>query len=141
MSDTGTGMPEGYVYSKSTSPFVNEMGASWHKTIDNPDGTKTYCMAVKVMANHVNTWGLAHGGFMAAISEFMSVGGYEPGGPPVVIMEMSMQFIRAPKEGDIIEARATIKRRTRSVVFSYAEAFVGDDLMFSASSIHKIVGS
>ena len=134
-------MPEGYVYSESTSPFVNELGGNWHKVIDNPDGTKTYCLAVKVQPRHVNTWGLAHGGFMAAVSEFMSVAGYEPGGPPIVMMEMSMQFIRAPREGDVIECRANIKRRTRSVVFTHAEAFVGDDIVFAASSLHKVVGA
>lgn len=141
MSDDTNDIPEGYTYEPSTSRFVNEVGRNYHKTIVNEDGSKVHCTAIRVEERHVNTWGLAHGGFMAAVSEFMSAGAYEPGGPPVVAMEMSMQFIRAPKLGDLIETRSHVKRRTRSVVFIYAEAFVGDDIVFSASSLHKVVGA
>ena len=141
MTEQNNDIPAGYSYEPSTSPFVNDVGRGYHKTETAADGSKVFCMAIRVEDRHVNTWGLAHGGFMAAVSEFMSGGAYEPGGPPVIAMEMSMQFIRAPKLGDLIECRSYVKRRTRSVVFIYAEAFVGDDIVFSASSLHKVIGA
>lgn len=142
MATTHEDMPEGYVYEKSSSAFPEHVGRSYHKWVERPDGDREYRMAIRIEPHHVNTWGFAHGGFMAAVSEMMSSGpAYVVGGPPVVAIEMSMQFVRAPKVGDLIETRGNATRRTRSLVFTRAEAFVGNDLIFSATAVHKVVNA
>jgi acyl-CoA thioesterase FadM len=61
--------------------------------------------------------------------------------PPVVVVAMSMQFIRAPKLGDLVEVCGWMERRARSLVFTQARGQVSGDVMFTASSVQKVISS
>jgi acyl-coenzyme A thioesterase PaaI-like protein len=135
-------IPEGYTYEPSTSAFINHVGKVYHKKTTAADGTQEYWVAMRIEEHHVNTWGLGHGGMMATFAEIMTSGpGYEVGGPPVVAVEMSMQFIRAPKLGELLEGRGVAVRRTRSLVFTRADAMVDGVVVFTATSVQKVVGA
>jgi uncharacterized protein (TIGR00369 family) len=135
-------IPDGYSFEPSTSAFPNHVGTVFQKQVKAADGTDEYWIALRVEQHHVNTWQLAHGGLMAVLAEMVSSApGYVAGGPPVVVIDMSIQFMKAPKLGELIEARGIATRRTRSLVFTRAEAMVGGDLVFTATAVHKIVGA
>lgn len=135
-------IPEGYSYAPSPSAYINHMGKVFNKRVKREDGTEEVWSAMLVEPHHVNSWGLCHGSVMAGLAEIGTAGpGWEPGGPAVVAIDMSMQFIGAPKLGDLIEICGTLNKRTRSLVFTSAKATVNGNVMFTASSIQKIIGA
>ena len=137
MSDA---VPAGYTHEPSTSAFVNHVGKVYNKVVTREDGTKETWAAILIEPHHVNTWGFAHGGFMAACAEIGTGGGYEAGGPPIVAVDLQIHFVAAPKLGQWLEIRGLVNKRTRSLVFAESKAFADGQLMFSATCIHKIVG-
>jgi acyl-coenzyme A thioesterase PaaI-like protein len=134
-------IPNGYTFTPSSSAFINHIGNVFQKRVKRPDGTEEVWAALLVEAHHVNTWGFCHGSLMSGLAEIGTAGPcWEPDGPAVVAIELSMQFIKAPKLGELIEICGTLTKRTRSLVFSQARAEVGGDLVFTASSVQKILG-
>jgi acyl-coenzyme A thioesterase PaaI-like protein len=142
MAGRDPGMPEGYKHTPSSSAFVNHVGRAHHRYAVRPDGTEEVWIALRIEPHHVNTWNFGHGGLIAAMAEFANSGpSYEKGKPPVVIAQMSISFIRAPKLGDLLEAHGFVLRRTKSMAFTRVEARVGADLIFTADAVHKVVGA
>lgn len=85
---------------------------------------------------------LAHGALIAGMAELGCAGtAYEPDGPPVVAMEMSVQFIAAPKLGELLEVHGWTTRRTRTLGFAQFRGESEGRLAFTATSVQKIVGA
>ncbi len=138
MSDTPPG--DGWTYEEPTSPAVKHLGKIWTKQIVLDDGVTEYHGAILVEPHHCNTWDMTHGSFIGALGEIAAPGGYVAGGPPVVIIDLNMQFIGTAKAGQWIEMVGTINRKTRSLVFAEGRGTADGQLVFSATAIHKIVG-
>jgi len=135
-------MPGGYIHEPSTSAFINHIGKVFHRKWTDANGEAVVSVAIRVQEHHVNTWGLAHGSFMAAMAEIGGSGGaYEPGGPAIVSIEQSMQFIGAPKLGELLEVHGRIVKRTRSLVFTQARAESDGKVVFTTTAIHKVIGA
>ena len=133
--------PPGYGYEPSTSAYINHIGRVYSRRIQPPgDAPEQVWAALRIAPHHVNTWNLCHGAVMASMAEIGTAGpGWDPSGPPVVAIEMSMQFIAAPKLGDLLEVCGVLTRRTRSLVFSQALGEVDGKPMFMATSVQKIL--
>ncbi|MAT50722.1 MAG: hypothetical protein CMK32_06010 [Porticoccaceae bacterium] len=133
-------IPEGYEYHASPSAFVNHIGKIYHKRVTGADGQPEVWSALEIQEHHVNAWGLCHGAVMSSMAEVGTAApAWDPDGPPIVAIELSLQFIKAPKLGEWLEVCGTVSKRTRSLVFSRASAYVAGDLVFTASSIQKII--
>jgi len=65
---------------------------------------------------------------------------WDPEGPPCVAIDLTLQFIGAPKLGELLEVCGTVTRRTRSLVFASARAEVAGTPIFVATSIQKFIG-
>jgi uncharacterized protein (TIGR00369 family) len=138
---TDAAIPEGYSYAPSPSAFPNHVGRVFHKTVPGEGGEPEKWVAVYVEEQHVNSWGMAHGGFIAFLAEVATASAaWDPAGPPVVTVSLTTQFLRAPKLGQLIEVRAQASRRTRSMVFVDAQAFADGDLQFTATAVNKVIG-
>lgn len=136
-----TDIPEGYTYEPSPSAFPNHVGRLFVKTVETPGEETETWLAMRIEPHHVNSWGLAHGGLIAFLSEAATASAaWDPAGPPVVTMQLSTSFVRAPKVGQLLEVRARATRRTRSVIFCEAHAFADGELQFTATAVNKIVG-
>lgn len=135
-------IPEGYTYTPSPSAYINHMGKVYHRKTTNADGVEIFSSAIRVEDHHVNSWGLAHGSLMAGMAEIGCAGpGWEPGGPPVVAIELSMQFIGAPKLGELLEVHGQLTKRTRTLVFTQCRAESDGKIVFTATSVQKVVGA
>lgn len=135
-------IPEGYTYQASPSAYVNHMGKIYQRRSRGAGGEEIVSAALRVEDHHVNSWGLAHGSLMAGMAEVGCAGtAYVEGGPPVVAVEISMQFIAAPKLGELMEVHGWTTKRTRSLVFTQCRAESDGKLVFTATSIQKIVGA
>lgn len=135
-------IPEGYHYKVSPSAYINHMGKVYHRRTRNAEGEEVVSAALRIEDHHVNSWGLAHGSLIAGMSEIGCAGpGYVEGGPPVVAVEISLSFIAAPKLGQLLEVHGTTVKRTRSLIFTQCRGEADGKLVFTATSIQKIVGA
>lgn len=133
-------VPVGYDFEASPSAFINHLGRVYSKRVIPDHGPEQVWAALRIEQHHVNAWNLCHGAVMASMAEIGTAGpGWDPSGPPVVAIEMSMQFIGAPKLGDLLEVCGTITRKTRSLVFSQARGEVAGEPIFLATSVQKIL--
>jgi acyl-coenzyme A thioesterase PaaI-like protein len=134
--------PPGFTYSPSPSAYVDHMGKLYTRRSTTAEGVEIVSSAIRVEEHHVNSWGLAHGSFMAGMAEIGCAGpGYEEGGPPVVAIELSTQFIAAPKLNEWLVVHGQLTKRTRSLVFTRCQAESDGKLVFTATSVQKIVGA
>lgn len=133
-------IPNGYSYEPSPSAFPNHVGRLFQRKAVDAEGRAEHWVALRVEAHQVNSWGKAHGGLIAFLAEVgSSAAAWEPGGPPVVAIELNTHFLRAPEIGDLVEVRARVTTRTRSLVFVEAHAFAGGKLVFTAAAINKVL--
>jgi uncharacterized protein (TIGR00369 family) len=133
-------IPDGYHYEPTPSAFVNHVGRIYRKPALGADSGIRAWLALRVQPHHVNAWQLCHGAAIASLAEIaVSAVAYRPEDPPVVTVDLNVQFIRAPKLGDLIEVSAEVTRRSRSLVFSQCRAFVRGELVFTAGSVQKIL--
>lgn len=139
MSDTPP-PGEGWTYEEPTSPAVARLGKIWNRQVERADGITEYHAAILVEPHHCNTWGMTHGSFIGALGEIAAPSGYVAGGPPIVIVDLSMHFIGTAKAGQWIVMTGTIDRKTRSLVFAQGRGSADGQLVFTATAIHKIVG-
>jgi uncharacterized protein (TIGR00369 family) len=134
-------MPPGYVYEPTPSAFIEHVGKVYMKTLTRQDGVVEKWAAMRVEPHHVNAWNLAHGGFLLNLAEIGTAqASWDPEGAPCVAVELSTQFIGAPKLGELVEVCGTVTRRTRSLVFTQARGEVAGKPVFVATSIQKVVG-
>ncbi len=133
-------VPPGYRWDPSSSPFVDHIGPIYQKLVVPADGPTEHWLAVRLRPHHVNTWGFAHGSLMSAMAELATnAPAYVEGGPPTVIVQLSMNFIAPPKLGALFEACGYLTKATRTMFFTEARGEVAGELMFTASAIVKAV--
>lgn len=133
-------MPDGYVHQPSGSAFVDHVGRLFTRQVRRDDGSVEFWSAMRIEPHQTNTWGFAHGGVLATMAEIGTAqAGWDPEGPPCVAVDLSIQFIGAPKLGELLEMCGTVTKRTRSLVFTAARGEVAGNPVLFATSIQKIV--
>ena len=112
----------------SRSPFVNRIGAFWIR--DNEDGSKTVGTFIDVPQSNAEQF--AHGGFLMAFCDFalstVVVG---------ITLTMSVDFFRAARIGDWVEARIVQRKRTSTIVFADASVEIGGRVVMSAKGLFQ----
>jgi len=120
---------------------MNHFGRVFHKHVTPKDGGAVQSwMAARVEPHLTNTWNFCHGGALLTMAEAgVALPAWDPAGPPLVAVDMTMQFIAAPKLGDLVEVCGTISKRTRTLCFTRAEGYVNGEIVFIATSIQKTI--
>ena len=103
------------------------------------EGKNTY--GLQTNDRHNNPIGLVHGGVLTSLLDHVvALAAWNAAGRvPTVTIQMDTQFLGAAKSGDFLEARASIRHLTRSLVFIDAEVFCANGPIASASAILKIL--
>jgi acyl-coenzyme A thioesterase PaaI-like protein len=128
----------GYTIFTGVTPFADHVGPIHQKKLTTEAGVEEHWVALRVDDRHVNVWGFAHGALMTCMAEFaLNSPAYVHGGPPTVIMQMSMSFIAPPKKGDIFETCGVLTKGTRTMFFTDAKGYAGGELVFAATGIIK----
>ncbi len=137
-----TDIPAPPGYSDATpllDPFEAYAFTSFRR--QNPDGT--FSFALPLDARHENGAGVVHGGLLMSFADstlgFAAWSACDPGAWCVTVSQ-STSFLRAAHVGQVIETTPIVTRSTRTMVFTRADYFVGEDIIFTASSVWKVVG-
>lgn len=136
MANATVPVPAGYTEVFPEAGFNAYVGPVWR----SPDGTE-YLFDVREM--HLNGGGSLHGGMGMALADIIMGRTVRDAldGAKALTISLSCDIVSGSKLGDRIVGRATITRRTRSIVFIAGELSVAGKPILTATGIWKILGS
>ena len=122
---------------ETNSGYSKHVGGLKGKKID--ESTYEYNATVKDM--HLNTAGMAHGGFLTFIADTgMGNGAHRAAdGKRCVTISLEMKFISAAKLGDKLVAKVKIQKKTRTLVFLTCEIVNSSGIVAVTSGVWKIL--
>ena len=122
----------------SKKGFIKHIGGIEFKEISE----NNFEFESKVQNFNLNSAGISHGGYIAAILDNgMGSGAHKViiEGKRCVTISLDIKFIGGSKEGDILTGNVTITKKTKSLVFVSAELFQAKNIIATASGIWKII--
>ncbi|MEY4342291.1 MAG: hypothetical protein RL736_81 [Pseudomonadota bacterium] len=121
----------------SKKGFVKHIGGIDFKKISET----TFEFQSKVQSFNLNSAGISHGGYIAAILDngMGSAAHQVIDGKRCVTIALDIKFISASRENDTLIGKVKISRKTNSLVFVLAELFEKDNLVATASGTWKII--
>lgn len=95
---------------------------------------------LQTTGTHLNPAGVVHGGALSTLMDHaISTVAWEAcGRVPCITLELNTHFLSVVRQGQLVEARATVTRRTRSLVFMQGQLTVNGDAVLSALAIMKV---
>lgn len=117
----------------------NRFVGPFYRLPDLEDGRTRF--AFVIAEKHMNAVGTVHGGMLmafadVAMSQTARVGTAATGGNTV---SLNCDFVGPGRLGDVVEARARVSRRARTMVFLSADLVAGDRLLLVATGLWKII--
>jgi uncharacterized protein (TIGR00369 family) len=128
----------GYVIHDPVDPFENRAGPFFWARL--PDGTHSFAMTAA--ERHCNSQGLVHGGLlMTMIDLTLVITAKSAPDEQLVTVSLNSEFMSSAREGDLIEARGELLRRTRSLAFVRGRISCGDRMLVAASAVLKTMNA
>jgi uncharacterized protein (TIGR00369 family) len=124
----------GYTVYDPVDPFENRAGPFFWKE----DGEGNHLFAVRAEKRHCNTFGVVHGGVMMTMSDLcMAAMSKAERNDAYVTVSFSSEFVDSGLEGDIIECRGELVRRTGSMAFLRGRIETAGRTLFVYSGVMK----
>jgi uncharacterized protein (TIGR00369 family) len=117
--------------------FIGLVGPFWSR----PKGDSVE-YAFKAEQKHHNRRGVVQGGMLMTFAD-RAMGmtcWYANERQPQATVQLDVHFIDAVQIGEFVEAKCTVVRRTRSLIFMSAELVVGDRIVATAKGVWKTLG-
>jgi len=127
----------GFIETRLIDPFEIYVGPVFES------GAKgARCFALRIDERHVNMRGVIHGGMLMTFAD-LALGQAVwdvTGNAACVTLGMQTQFLKPARAGEIVEVLPELVRKTRSLVFMRGDFKVGEETIFTAASIWKLLG-
>jgi uncharacterized protein (TIGR00369 family) len=126
-------IPDGFTQVQRGGAFVGSLGALYLK-----EGAPGTTVGIRVEARHLNSRGVAHGGFLATLADTaMGIAVAKTSEPPApaITVNLSADFTEAAREGDWLEARVELQKLGRRLVFASCHLWAGERRILRASGI------
>ena len=130
-------MPEKFEQISTTNGYMKHNGGLLFKTISENE----YQFKTTIKENHLNSAGITHGGFIAAVVDAGAgtAAHRTAGNSPCVTISLELKFISAVKLGQELIGIAKIQKKTKSLVFLTCELKTSDKIVSTASGVWKIL--
>ena len=117
--------------------FMKHNGGLLFKTISKEE----YEFKTTIKENHLNTAGITHGGFIAALVDAGAgtAAHRSADNNPCVTISLELKFISATKLGQELFGRTKIQKKTKSMVFLTCELTTENKIIATASGVWKIL--
>ena len=126
----------GYSINDPVDPFENLAGPFFWKKLD--DGSDH--VVLKADERHCNRQGVVHGGLMLTMIDLtFAIAAKEHPEQRLVTISLSSEFVSSGQIGSVIEAKAEVVRRTRSLCFLRGQVTSGGETLLNASCIYKLL--
>ena len=122
----------------STKPgFMLHNGGLLFKAISENE----YQFKTTIKENHLNSAGITHGGFIAAVVDAGAgtAAHRAAGNNPCVTISLELKFISATMLGQELIGNTKIQKKTKSMVFLTCELKTSDKIVATASGVWKIL--
>ena len=122
--------------SKSSS-FMKHNGGILFRTISENE----YEFKAKINENHLNSAGITHGGFIAALADSgVGTAAHRAAGESrCVTISLELKFISQVKLGQELIGLVKVQKKTKSLVFLTCELRADDKIAATASGVWKII--
>ena len=117
--------------------FMKHNGGLLFKTISE----KEYQFKTIIKENHLNTAGITHGGFIAAVIDAGAgtAAHKVSNNDPCVTISLELKFISTVKLGQELIGTTKIQKKTKSMVFLTCELTAEKKIVATASGVWKIL--
>ena len=117
--------------------FMKHNGGLLFKKISENE----YEFKTTIKENHLNSAGITHGGFIAAVIDAGAgtAAHRSTNQSPCVTISLELKFISAVKLGQELTGKAKIQKKTKSMVFLTCELSVANKIVATASGVWKIL--
>ena len=122
---------------ESKKGFIKHLGGLNFKKIEE----NNFEFSVEIKEMHLNTGGIAHGGFLATIADAgMGTAAHMiADGKRCVTINLDTKFISAGKLGDLLIGKVKILKKTNSLVFISCEINGPESIVAHANGTWKIL--
>ena len=117
--------------------FIGLIGPFWMRPVG-----ESYRFAFMAEPKHHNRRGVVQGGMLMTFAD-RSMGmtcWYANERQPQATVQLDVYFIDAVRIGEFVEAKCTVVRRTRSLIFMSADLVVGARIVATAKGVWKALG-
>ena len=130
-------MAEEFKQISTTSGFMKHNGGILFRTISENE----YEFKTKINENHLNNAKIAHGGFIAALTDAgAGTAAHRATSKSIcVTVSLELKFISQVKLGQELIGLTKIQKKTKSLVFLTCELRAGDKIAATASGVWKII--
>ena len=117
--------------------FMKHNGGILFKTVSE----KEYQFKTTIKENHLNSAGITHGGFIAALVDAGAgtAAHRSAENKPCVTISLELKFISAIKLGQELIGKTIIQKKTKSMVFLTCELTAENKIVATASGVWKIL--
>ena len=126
--------PSGFTTDPGFDPAEDHIGPFYYKQMGDQ---RLYAFVAQ--DKHCNVVDVVHGGVLMTFADFSlcmeATDHYKE--EDCVTVSFNCEFLSAARVGDLIECRANLTRKTRSLVFVTGEILTGSEVFFTFSSIVK----
>lgn len=129
---------EGWTVRDDEPGLMNLVGPLWQRVED-----RNLAFGFLADKKHLNRRGVVHGGMLMAFADqALGLAAWEViGGLPQATIQLDTQFIAPVAEGEFVEARAQLVRRTRTILFMRGTLVVGERTVASCQGIWKVLSA
>ena len=122
---------------ESKKGFMKHLGGLSFRKIDD----NNYEFSGKIQDMHLNTGGIAHGGYLATIADAgMGTAAHMiASGKRCVTINLEMKFLSAGKLGDDLTGKVKILKKTKTLIFINCIISNSKEIVSSASGTWKIL--
>jgi uncharacterized protein (TIGR00369 family) len=124
-------VPDGFTQVQRGGAFVGSLGPLYL----NAEGT---VLAIRVEKRHLNSQGLAHGGFLLTLADTalgMVVANAQQPPAPARTVNLTADFLDVVNEGDWLEAHVELQKLGGRLAFASCQLRVGERRILRASSV------
>lgn len=132
-------IPEGFELFDRDSPFSDLTGPYYQKL--DAEG-KHEILALRLGAEHLNKVRYAHGGVFMTLADNAfgdAIIAHSDGPIAFVTVSFSSEFLAPGKEGDWVEARVTINKKGRRLIFAQCAVTIEGHNVFNASAVFAVI--
>ena len=122
---------------ETNSGYSKHVGGLKIKIIDD----KNFEYNAEVKEIHLNTAGMAHGGFLTFIADtgMGNAAHQSADNKRCVTISLEMKFISAAKLGDKLVAKVKVQKKTKTLVFLTCEIINAEGIVAVTSGVWKIL--
>lgn len=128
-------LPDGFVRVDSADPYERHNALDY--ILELGDGR----VEVGLMADerHANEYGMVHGGVMMMLADaaLCMNSRWHDKREGAITVSITSNFVAAAKEGDFLQTRSQVTRRTRNLSFVTSDVVVGDRVCLQTTGVIK----